>query len=157
MTAFAVTRRDTSWLMVRHERLGVTTWELPGGHVDPGETLEEAAARETAEETGVAVDIGRLVASCVHEWHERRQRKLICFFEASAAGDGVPIAPANEPHILDAAWANPLELEPISPFLVPLVELQRSGWADVPIFFHMTHHVNAEGLWEPAPVAREMG
>lgn len=67
------------------------------------------------------------------------------------------IAPANEPHILDAAWANPLELEPISPFLVPLVELQRSGWADVPIFFHMTHHVNAEGLWEPAPVAREMG
>jgi 8-oxo-dGTP pyrophosphatase MutT (NUDIX family) len=35
----------------RHKRLGL--WLQPGGHVDPGETAAEGAARETLEETGL--------------------------------------------------------------------------------------------------------
>lgn len=32
-------------------------WDLPKGHIEEGETEEQAALRETKEETGIAVDI----------------------------------------------------------------------------------------------------
>jgi 8-oxo-dGTP pyrophosphatase MutT (NUDIX family) len=38
-----------------HRRLG--RWLPPGGHVDPGELPDEAAVRETLEETGLEVEL----------------------------------------------------------------------------------------------------
>ena len=44
------------WIFCRHKAR--TTWEIPGGHIEPGETSDQAAFRELWEETGaVKADI----------------------------------------------------------------------------------------------------
>lgn len=43
-------RFQNQWLFVRHKER--TTWEIPGGHIESGETPDQAAARELKEETG---------------------------------------------------------------------------------------------------------
>lgn len=55
-------------ILHRHKRLGI--WLQPGGHVDPGEPPQDAALRETFEETGLRAThpdgIPRLVHVDVH-------------------------------------------------------------------------------------------
>jgi 8-oxo-dGTP pyrophosphatase MutT (NUDIX family) len=40
-------------LIARHDRRGRLIWSLPKGHVEPGESAQEAAIREVREETGI--------------------------------------------------------------------------------------------------------
>lgn len=49
-------RYNGKWIFCRHKKR--STWEIPGGHIEAGETPFEAAKRELMEETGA--DIFRL-------------------------------------------------------------------------------------------------
>jgi len=52
IAAGAVVLRRGKLLLLHHSR--EDRWCLPKGHVDPGESLEQAAAREVREETGLS-------------------------------------------------------------------------------------------------------
>ena len=60
--AVILARHDGKWVLCKHRERD--TYEAPGGHREPGETIDEAACRELYEETGaVEYEIGPL---CVY-------------------------------------------------------------------------------------------
>ncbi|MFJ4912908.1 NUDIX hydrolase [Streptomyces sp. NPDC088726] len=73
------------------ERRSPVRWELPGGLVDPGESLADAAAREALEETGVKVRVRGLVG--VYQ-HPGRAILAAVFLADALAGEPGPTAEA---------------------------------------------------------------
>ena len=70
VAATAVVERAGLVLMLRRAvETGYGLWSLPGGYVDRGEVVEEAAVREVREETGLQVQIGKLVGLFSEEGH----------------------------------------------------------------------------------------
>ncbi|MBW2493240.1 MAG: NUDIX domain-containing protein [Deltaproteobacteria bacterium] len=62
LTVSAVARRDGgNGEILLIQRADNAHWGLPGGHVEPGESVAQAVAREVLEETGFAIEVGRLV------------------------------------------------------------------------------------------------
>jgi len=59
--AQVVLLRDDQLLMVRLERPGRSFWVLPGGAVEQDESPEDAARREVREETGLSIELDRLL------------------------------------------------------------------------------------------------
>ncbi len=51
-------------LLVHHNRCG--TWVPPGGHIEPGETFAQTAAREFKEETGLLVRVLSSQPAAIH-------------------------------------------------------------------------------------------
>jgi 8-oxo-dGTP diphosphatase len=99
----------------RSNETGKPFWVVPGGGVHPGETYEDAAARELREETGVAADIGPIVWTRT-DWFP--SRGMTCQKEERhylvRIRKAVPIeAPGPDPHepILDARWWSVQQLD----------------------------------------------
>ena len=61
----AIVRDDTGRLLVirRAHDPGKGLWSIPGGRIEPGESPEEALAREVREETGLEVRVSELIGN----------------------------------------------------------------------------------------------
>jgi ADP-ribose pyrophosphatase YjhB (NUDIX family) len=91
-------------------------WSLPGGVVELGETLREAALRELREELSVEAKIlgfaDHVESIQRDDAGVRRHFVIASFFAAWLAGEPMPSAEAAEPRWVEPAEAASLETTP---------------------------------------------
>jgi 8-oxo-dGTP pyrophosphatase MutT (NUDIX family) len=94
----------------RLDRRGRLLWSLPKGHIEEGETAEQAAVREVKEETGI---IGSVVAplGTIDFWfvaEDRRVHKTVHHFLLRATGGELS---DEDIEVSEVAWVPLAELE----------------------------------------------
>ncbi|MFI6098347.1 NUDIX hydrolase [Lentzea sp. NPDC051213] len=101
----------------RLDRRGRLLWSLPKGHIEAGETAEQTAVREVAEETGIHSRVLRPLGS-IDYWFvadDRRVHKTVHHFLLEALGGELS---DEDVEVTEVAW-------------VPLGELdERLAYAD---------------------------
>lgn len=104
-------------LIARHDRRGRLVWSLPKGHVESGETHEDAAIREVREETGIQSEVVAPLG-VIDFWFtaaDRRIHKTVHHFLLDATGGELS---DEDIEVVEVAW-------------VPLDEVpERLGYAD---------------------------
>ena len=108
VTVATVVVREGRLLMVEEQVQGERVLNQPAGHLEPDESLQEAALRETLEETGWEVALTAFIGA--YQWTSPRDGKH--FLRLAFAADPVrhhADRPLDE-GILRALWLSPAEL-----------------------------------------------
>ena len=134
----AVVARDGSLLLVRHQKPDRDPyWVLPGGRLEPGETIPQCAEREISEETGLSARISGVLY--VSEFLREGRHTVDITVRMAPEGDeeaelgsDPEVAPGSEPTLRELRWVGINELREIE--LLPpwirerLLEDAAGGW-----------------------------
>lgn len=85
-------------LIRRRKREGDLLWAFPGGGIEEGETPQQAAVREAAEEVGLVVSVSRVLGDRVHPQTGRHVTYVAC---GLVSGEGRAAAPRE---VAEVAW-----------------------------------------------------
>ncbi|MFG1683450.1 NUDIX hydrolase [Nonomuraea sp. NPDC049269] len=89
---------------------GRLVWQFPAGKVEPGETPEQAAVRETCEEAGLDVAVVKSLGERIHPATGRRMVYIACNVVAGTAW----VADAAE--IAEVEWCGQARVAELVPF-----------------------------------------
>lgn len=130
VTVATIVERDGRFLMVYEEADGKRVYNQPAGHLDPHETLQEAAVRETLEETAWHVKLTGVVGVNLYEAPNNGVTYMRTTFIAEAIQEdtGRPL----DTGIIEAVW---LTYEDIlerraqlrSPMTLQIIDEYRAG------------------------------
>ena len=108
VTVAAIIEREGRFLFVEEEADGRRVLNQPAGHLDPGESLVAAVAREVLEETAHRFTPTALLG--VYRWHYAPQDvTFLRFAFCGEAGEAEP-GRALDPEIVALHWLTPREL-----------------------------------------------
>ena len=101
VTVATVVPRDGRFLLVEEDVRGRVVLNQPAGHLEPDESLQAAAVRETLEETGWHVALTCLLG--VQQWHSPSGRQFVRFTFAAEPLRHEPARPLDG-GILRTLW-----------------------------------------------------
>ena len=99
-----VVERGGPILLARRRHHGGGSWSVPGGYLDLGEDLIEAARREVREETGLEIDEVRFMAVANDRFADGKHNVTIWFVAGRVQGEPEVAAPDELTEVAWFAW-----------------------------------------------------
>ncbi|MBN8799874.1 MAG: NUDIX hydrolase, partial [Stenotrophomonas nitritireducens] len=126
VTVATVVSRAGQLLLVEEEKHGRRVLNQPAGHLEPGESLVEAAVRETREETGWEVRPSAFIGA--YQWDAPDGKPFLRFAFAAERVRHYPDQPLDT-GIVRALWLTPAALQAdMARLRSPLVWQAVSDW-----------------------------
>ncbi len=133
--AIVVDEHNRVLLGRRNKEPNFGRWVLPGGKIEPFETIEDAVRREVAEETGLQVDVTGQVGTFQIIDPSRHEHRVIVYSWARPVAGEVG---ANS-DLLDLAFVTPDEVRSMDVTEIVREVLTYAGWLKPAHMFTISH------------------